>query len=133
MSNSDGRLTNVPWTVARPVCTASQGELFYGIPLETAMRMGYKEVGLTRSARSLLSYRPLGPLLRMDDGYVRFRMGQGRVYRYVYSDSTESMDTLVSVGISEEIRLGHVSDSLRMAVCHEWGLGEVRRILDGEC
>ena len=80
-----------------------------------------------------MSYRPLGPLLRMDDGYVRFRMGQGRMYRYVYSDSSESMDTLVSVGMSEEIRLGHVSDNLRMAVCHEWGLGEVRRILDGEC
>lgn len=69
----------------------------------------------------------------MDDGYVRFRMGRGYVYRYVYSDSSESMDALVSVGMSERIRLGHIDDGLRMAVCHEWSMGEVRRILDGEC
>jgi hypothetical protein len=69
----------------------------------------------------------------MDDGYVRFRMGRGRMYRYVYSDRSESMDALVSVSISDLIRFGHIDDSLQMSVCHEWGLGEVRRILDGDC
>ena len=131
MSNSDGPLSNAPWMVAQPLYSSSQGELYSGIPLETAMRLRYREVGLISDARSVLDYLPLGPLLRMDDGYVRFRAGEEQVFRYVFSDPSESLDSLMSVGMSDCISIGWTDHGVCTIGRCEWALGEVRRILDG--
>lgn len=132
MSNSDGPLNNVPWMVAGPLHTASRGELFCGIPLEIAMRMRYREVPLIKDAKTvLLNCLPMGPLLKMDDGYVRFKAGRKAVYRYTYSDPSENVDALTSVGMSETICFGWYNDDVLSRDDHGWAMEEVRRILDG--
>ena len=67
----------------------------------------------------------------MDDGYVRFKAGRKAVYRYTYSDPSENVDALISVGMSETICFGWYNDDVLSRDDHGWAMGEVRRILDG--